>query len=91
MPVTHAEEKDGWYVGAGLSVATYRAEVGNEVSLVGSWTPGWRLEAGHIWDLGSAGGFHLGVVISYDDFMATTVEDDVFSGTVVVKEVVAFS
>jgi hypothetical protein len=75
-----ADEKAGWFLGAGISLATYRADVGNELSLVGSWTPGWRLEAGYIWDVGSAGGFHLGIVGNYDDFLASTVKGEVWTG-----------
>jgi hypothetical protein len=55
-------DKAGWYLGGGASIATYRlgsTEV--EDSFESSRTFGWLFEAGYIWDLGQAGGFHIGI------------------------------
>ena len=66
-------EKAGPYIGVGITSNVYRSSDSdiNEV-FESEGTTGWRLEGGHIWDLGKPGGFHLGVVGAYNNFGQAT-------------------
>lgn len=61
--------KDGWYAGIGISTNAYRSNDSSSFVRVveDEQTTGWRAEFGHIWDLGKAGGFQIGVAGAYDD------------------------
>ncbi|MDH4050560.1 MAG: hypothetical protein OEU93_03220 [Rubrivivax sp.] len=61
-----AADKQGFYIGAGISAATYRISTDLDSGMKGSRVAGGRLEAGHVWDVGRAGGFRLGVAVAYD-------------------------
>ena len=67
IPIARAD-KAGFYLGAGVSVATYRISTNLESSFESSRTQGWRTEAGYIWDVGRSGGFHLGVAGTFDQW-----------------------
>ena len=50
-----AADKQGFYIGAGISAATYRISTDLDSGMKGSRVAGGRLEAGHVWDVGRAG------------------------------------
>jgi len=66
--------KDGMYVAAGLSTNSYRGNDSDSfVRIVDDErATGFRLEIGHIWDLGKPGGFQLGVAGAFDRFGAVS-------------------
>ena len=62
--------KDGMYLAIGISGSSYVNHSGDSFLRVvdGERAGGWRAEIGHIWDLGKAGGFQLGVAGAFDHF-----------------------
>lgn len=77
-----AAQKQGFYVAAGISRATYRISTNLDSDMKGSRVTGARIEAGHIWDPGRAGGFRLGVAATYDRWGEAEETRVVYHGTV---------
>lgn len=80
QPLSLMADKPGLYLGAGISLSTYRVvSTQLDISFEGETTTGWRAEAGYIWDTGKPGGFHLGIAGIYDDLGSISLEDDSFT------------
>ena len=78
LPLTEASaEAAGWYLGGGVSVATYRVSTRLDSDLAGSRTFGWRLEGGHTWDPGRSRGFQLGIAATFDQWNETEQTNEV--------------
>ena len=83
LPATlAAADKQGFYIGAGISRATYRISTDLDTDLRGSRVTGGRVEAGYIWDVGRAGGFRLGVAGTYDRWGEAEETSAEYGGTV---------
>ena len=75
-------DRAGWYIGAGVSVAEFQlAHQDLRSSFRGTRTNGWRVEGGYLWDPGRAGGFHLGVQATFDDWAAVEKSGEYVEGS----------